>query len=240
MADASIKGTFHFTDLSASSALLKYAGLQGLKGRSMESTLRHIMKFWVSFAMKKIPQGKVSKIMADLGRVITSYSRISSGMVGMKTNLRTRKTTRDRTIDRWRGTYAAALVAMLDYKGARTMGAAQFYRTVAQFVSRRRFAANLHRSGLRPAIMRLRAKTTGAGRLPEFKNQPGLHKEQVSARVAEILVENWAASRDGDGITKLAPGAFDDAFAEVEKILTKWFEKDIKKWAKEVGLRADN
>lgn len=219
-----IQGSVQFYDMSASEALRKYAGMQALRGKSMAETMKKVMKFWVSFAIAKVPKGDAEKIMRDMQTIVTNYSRLG--------------TRRGKTADAWRGTYAAMLVAMLNWQGARKLKGAAFYAKARMFANRRRFAANLHRSGMRPAMMRLRAKMTSAGRLPQFKNQPGGYVERVGDRVVDILVENWAkaGSKRSGGITKLAPHAFTDALAEVDAMLAEFFLQDVKKWADKVGL----
>lgn len=220
-------GSVHFTDLGASKALMEYAGLQALRGKTMADTMKKVMRFWVDFATQKVPKGDPAKIYADMQSIVSNYSRLG--------------TKRGKTADAWRGTYAAMLVAMLDWQGARKLRGAAFYAKARMFASRRRFAANLHRSGMRPAFMKLRGKMASAGRLPAFKNQPGGYIESVKDKVVDLLVENWAiaGSPKSKGITGLAPNAFGQALIQVEMLLADYFQKDVKQWAEKVGLAAD-
>lgn len=222
-----MEGRISITDLSASDALMRYAGIEALRGKNMAETMQKIMRFWVSFAIKKIPPGSEDKIWKDMTAIVTNYARLG--------------TKRSKTADAWRGTYAAMIVAKLNWQGARTLRGAAFYGKARLFANRRKFAANLHRSGMRPAIMQLRGRMGSIGRMKKFKNQPGGYTEKVQDRVVDILVENWAAagSPGSVGITGLAGGAFETALAEVETMLADFFIKDTKKWAEKVGLTAD-
>jgi len=226
-------GSVHFTDLSASKALMEYAGLEALRGKTMLDTMKKIMGFWVDFATKKIKKGNPDKIYADMQEIVTNYSRLSSR--------------RGKTADAWRGTYAAMLVAMLNWQGARNLKGAAFYAKARMFANRRRLAANLHRSGMRPAMMALRQRMSGIGKaaeigkLPNFKTAPGGYIDSVKASVVDILVENWAraGSPKSVGITGLAPNAFGEALVQVEALLADYFKKDIMEGARRVGLTVD-
>jgi len=220
-------------DTSANDALRRYATAQGLRGKDIIETVRKVMKYLVSFAIKKIPRGDPQKIRADLTQVLTTYSRISTR------NIRSQSA----VANKWRGTLAARIVFMLDWQGARV--AAAFgdydgaYQKASLFTNRRVFAAGLHRSGLREAITRLRA-SSGGGRLPKFKNQPGSYDEQISDNITTILVENWAraANANAKGITGLAPDAFSAAMPEVERMLTDFIARDMLAAAAREGLTA--
>lgn len=236
-----ITGSVQITDMSANEALRKYAGIQKLMGRTMAQTMRNVMRFWVSFATAKIKPGNREKLMQLMTSIVSNYSRVSAGATGTYSTLRGRKVKRNKRVDQWRGTYAAMLVAALNYKKARNMGYDQFYQTVGLFVRRRGYALNLHKSGMRPAIMRLRAKMTEGGRLPKFKNAPGGYTEKVKEKVIDILVENWAKAH-GDksiGVAGKDPAAFEQALPEVFKLIEEFTAKDIKQWAEENGLTAD-
>lgn len=240
-------GEIKMVDMSASLALTRYAGIEALRGKTMAETMKKVMRFWVDFAVKKVPKGDRGKIMRELSQVVTSYSKISSSMTGVSTNLKTRKTKRAAHVDRWKGTYASIIVAKLNYNKAKGSGWDHFYKSVALFVRRRLFASNLHRSGFRPAFMRLRGKMSSLGRDPKMRSDAGGYIDSVKERVVEILVENWASAREDwepgvpkkhkpDGISKLAPNAFNEALVQVEAMLTDFFYKDVKKLAKEVGF----
>lgn len=215
-------------DASAVSAFEKYAQAQGLRGKDLNAVLRKVMKYVVSFSIAKIPKGDSKKIRQELTTVVSNYSKLDTR------NVRSG----GRAANKWRGTLAAKLVAMLDWKGARAAGALGdyegFYSAVSRFTARRASAANLHRAGLREAAMKLRASTQG--RLPQFKKSPGDYREVITDAITSIIVENWAASAGGDGIVKLAGNVFDIAFVEAEKMIAGFLQKDMEKAAQKVGL----
>ena len=225
-------GTIHITDLSASDALRKYAGAEAFRGKGMADTLRKVMRFWVSFAASKIPKGNQEKILSDLRSLANTYSRI-----GKK---------RGKTADAWRGTIAAKAIAVIDWEGARKLTGAAFYAKARQFAAKRRFAANFHRAGFLPAFRKLKGRQGDVGRLPQFTNspgQPGGIDENLTNTIADILVENWARSGGkkssgmGDVINGVDTGAaFSAAFQQVEALLLKYYDEDIKKQAEKVGL----
>ncbi len=224
-------GTIKFTDLSASDALRRYAGAEAFRGKGMAETMKKVMRFWVDFATAKIPKGDPAKIESDLKSLVAGYSRLG--------------TRRGKAADAWRGTYASRIVAMIDWQGARKLKGAAFYAAVRRFVARRKFASNLHRSGMRPAFLALRNRMSRAGRLPQFKDQPGGYVDRVKDQVVEILVENWARAggpkSDGIGGTiagKNTGEAFNEALGQVEILLAKFLQEDVKKWAEKNGLTA--
>lgn len=224
-------GTIKFTDLSASESLRKYAGAEAFRGKGMAETMKKVMRFWVDFATAKIPKGDAAKVENDLKSLVAGYSRIG--------------TRRGKAADAWRGTYAARIVAMIDWQNARKLKGAAFYAAVRRFVAKRKFASNLHRSGMRPAFLALRGKISKAGRLPQFASQPGSYSDQIKEAVTEILVENWARAGGpkSEGITgtinkKYVGGAFEEALAQVESYFLGLYEKDIKTIAEKVGLKA--
>lgn len=224
-----IEGQFRIVDFSASDAFLRYSHAEALRGKGLAETMKKVMRFWVDFATAKIPAGSADKITADLKQVISSYSRLS--------------TRRGKTADAWRGTYAARIVSMIDWQGARNLRGAAFYAKVRQFAARRRFAANFHRSGMRPAFLALRGKVAKFGKLPQFASQPGRYKDDVKEAVVDILVENWAKAGGprSDGITGTINGkntgmAFEDALVQVEALLNGFMDQDIRRAAERSGL----
>lgn len=218
-------------DVSALDALRRYATAQGLRGKDIIDVVRKAMKYWVSFSIAKIPKGDPQKIRAHLTQIVSTYSKLSAR------NARNA----NRTSDKWRGTLAVQLVFKLNWQDARLAGAfgdiEGSYRKAALFTSRRVFAAGLHRSGLREAVLKLRAGS-GAGRLPKFKNQPGAYAEKLADNVTSILVESWAkaAGSHAKDPTQLYPNAFTQALPEVERLIAGFLEKDMKTAAAKQGF----
>jgi hypothetical protein len=232
------QGLFLITDTSAMHALAKYAAKESLRGKGMLDTARKVFAFLVSFALAKIPNGDPRAIRANLMRVTTAYSRLRSASVGVSSNIRSRKTRRNRTADALRGTLAAKLVWLLNYAGARAARGPAFYKLVRKFVSGRVYSERLHRAGLLPALSGTRARSKG-GRLPKFRHTPGSYAESLTEDVSKILAENWASAHgpDAKGIIGLAGFAFDTALPEVDRLLSNYLQKDIEKAAREAGFQ---
>jgi hypothetical protein len=227
MADAPL---FSVVDLSVESAIQKYAQHRLFKGKAVIDSQRKIMRIWVHFGIKKIPKGDRRKIIAQLSAVVTQYTRLSSMRQGLKSNLRTRKLVRNASADKWRGTLAAKLIAIMrNAKGSKL--------SPAKYVANKAWSANLHRAGLAPAIEG--AQVPYSGRLPKLKTPAGSYQETVLGATASILAENFASANGSRaaGVEGLAPGAFADALGEVQLLVYKWLEKDIKAAAKESGFR---
>jgi hypothetical protein len=213
---------FTVTDVSALDALQRYTVAQGLRGKDLIVTVRKVMKYLVSFAIAKIPKGDPEKIRAQLSRIVRTHERLGSLNVRGK----------NRAANQWRGTMAARVIFKLNWQDARLDAAfgdiEAYYKKAALFASRRRFAAGFHRSGLREAVLRLRAGS-GAGRLPKFRQQPGLYDEQLSESLTGILVESWAraAGKDAKDPTQLYPDVFELAMPEVDRQFAKFLEADM-------------
>jgi hypothetical protein len=222
---------FVVTDTSAVDALRRYAVAQGLRGKDLIDTLRKAMKFVVSFSLAKIPKGDPAKIRAHLTQIVSTYSKLESRNVRSKA----------RAANQWRGTLAVKIIFKLNWQNVRLDAGfgdiEAAYKKAALFTKNRVFAAGLHRSGLREAVLRLRAGA-GAGRLPKFKDQPGRYDEQLTENVTSILVENWAraAGKNAKDPTQLYPDVFERALPEVETLLLGFLEKDMKTAALKEGF----
>lgn len=225
-------------DLNLIQAFDEWAVQRGMRGRDIADTIAKVMKYWVSFAMSKVPQGNAAKIRSQLQTLIVSYSRAKRGV-------------KSRMADRYRGTLAAAIVMILNYKGARDLARARdplFYSKVNQFVNSRAYSANHHRSGFLPAINVLgRGKGAAAGatvkdaintRVPKYKHPPGYVAHKFTDDLASILVENFAsaAGPHAAGITGLAGGAFDAGLAEVIKMIGEFLSNDLRAAAQKAGF----
>ncbi len=216
---------------TAFAAFTRWAELQRIRGKSTEQILRKVMQYWISYAIAKIPVAEPGKIEANLTRQITAGPA--------RPGARSRRTTA--RADKWRGTLAAAIVAALDYRGARALRGAAFYRRVAAFVSARKYAARHHKAGFLPAIQALRVPAPG-GRLPRYSRPPGAYQESISTLAAILIAENFAkaATRPGrpapKGIQGIAPTALSAAETEVARTLHRWLVADLMAAGRRAGF----
>lgn len=216
-------------DQSAVGALQRYAEAQAFRGKAIIDTYRKIMRFWVHFAMRKIPAGSSSRIRANLTQVVTTYSNIAAASRGLRSNITTRRVIRNRTADKWRGTLADRIVRTLNAKNGTRLSPAKFTASKA-------WSANLHKAGLKPAISG--AGVSYSGRLPKLKRPAGAYRETLGDQIVSILAENFASANGprAAGIARLAPGAFELAQNEVETMVAKWLDKAVRDAAKAVGF----
>jgi hypothetical protein len=215
-------------------ALYQWGAARELRGKDISDTLAKAMRYWVSFALAKVPRGSAEKIRSDLTRIVQQYK----GTKGSK----------GKVSARWRGTLAALLVFKLNWKGdSRDLARArspQFFVRVSQFVNARAYGANLHRAGFLPALSQLpnaRVRATPAsdpGRMPKYRHQPGLIDHTFSDQLAEILVENFAsaAGPKAAGISGLAGDAFDTAAAELFDMISSFLLTDLMEAAAKAGF----
>lgn len=206
--------SFDITADDLGPAFKAWAANQALtRDKTAKDLLYKVMKFWVSFVQNKIPKGDKGKVQAQLMTLTQAYSRIGSGR---RARLRGGKRANE-----LRGTIAAAIVATLNYRGARLKAAfgddAGFYADVRRFIAARKFSVNLHRfAGFIPALEALGRLSGATG--PRYRHAPGSFSQTLTGEVASILVENAAsaAQRPGRpaplGVRGLAGG---DPFAEV-------------------------
>jgi hypothetical protein len=230
-------------DSSAISNLSVFGASRQISGRHFHQTARYAMRLWVSFALNKIAAADPAKIRTSLSKVVTAYTVVRTAAVGSRTNLKSRKTSRVKAADQWRGTLAAKIVGMLNYKGARRMDRSQFYRTVGKWVRGRVFGARIHRAGMGPAM----DATADAGRvkgdrrrLPRYRRQPGSYEQRLKADTADILVENFASAFGprAKGIAGIAPEAFSSSAAEVDRLLGIYAERNLREAARSAGYTA--
>lgn len=226
-------------DLNLIQAFDTWSMQRGLRGRDIADTIAKVMRYWVSFAMAKVPRGDASRIRQELKRIISGYSILGGHTV---------KTKKAHAL---RGTMAAAIVAILNYKGARDLARArspEFYTRVNQYINARAFSANHHRGGFIPAINvlgrggKLTGDAASPSRLPKYKHPSGSIAHKFTDQLASIVVENFASSSANDpfrapaGITGLAGRAFDTALTEVVTLIGKFLQQDLEKSAKAAGF----
>ena len=211
-------------------ALNRWGAMRAARGKDMKSTLYKAAKLLLDFAWSKIPEGNKAKVEAQLMRILSTYSRTTG---------RTRRRLRaSKTADKYRGTVAAAIVATINYKGAKLKSGwaddAGFYSAVSAFVRGRKFSSGLHRAGLLAGydLIHGRAK----GRAPKYKHAPGSASEKILADAVEIVFENFASSKGGGGMAEVAPDAFERAAREVAKMIEGWMAKDALAEARKAGF----
>ena len=231
-----MNGTATVNIQPAEDALTKYGDHRLLLGKSRDRSIRNAMRMWIDFTARKMSlrDADGTAIWSEMGRIESAYTKLTGSALGVSTNLRTKKVKRDKVVDRWKGSVAARIVAVLNYKSARNMPAGQFYRTVSKFAQARRFSAGFHKSGWRMAKLRLR------GNLGDVKSFKGIgsYKEKVKESMVEILAENYARAggRKAAGVDKLFPEVLEQTWREVEVMLLKFIKEDIEKRAAESGL----
>lgn len=228
---------FQHVDLSVFPALQSWAEARELRGKGMADSLRKILGWWVREALSKIPQGSREKIEADLMRVIKprKYSALPAN--------RTKKAQRAADLyNKYQGTLAAYIVRKLNYNGAAALRtkneAAKFYQTVNLYVQRKKFGANIHKAGQIPGLV----GTRSAGGYQQFvkpvtrKGLPGSFSEVVAATTTDFLVENFSSAKGGDGISGIAPLAYQNSIHAVVKRIEGYILEDVKKAAQRAGL----
>lgn len=211
-----------------------YARMQEIRGKNGEQILRKLMKFWISFALFKIEAASPQVIGDSLMKLTTAYSRVQ--IRSRRSGKANSKNRYGPGADKYRGTVAAAIVAILNYKGAKSLikkgDGTAFYNLVGKFVGARKYSAKLHKAGFYPAIKSL--KLTGQEtRLPRYRHTPGTYTEAVRERAATLIAENFASSaqRPGRpaplGIAGIAPNCLSDSEPQLAKLLEDWLMKDL-------------
>lgn len=222
-----------------SPALYQFAVLRALRGRDMADAMRWIMKEWVKSAIESIPGTSRARILQDLSARVTTTRRAISAIQSInpfQTTLAAAKAAG--RIDRWRGTLAAAIVAVYNIGGARHKAAGAFYQAVNKWAMRKAFGANLHKAGLQQAR---RALHISAGGEPaKLRRAPGDYRETITEEAAEMLAENWASSagKSAAGITGLAPNAFLGTISAVEEKFKLRMQREMVLAARQSGFAA--
>lgn len=223
-----------FSVLPALDAWGKYASM---RGKSVEDVMKKAMRYALDFAIAKTRKGNREKVRADLSRVIAVYKG-------------TRKNSKAKASNQWRGTMAAAIIWRLNLRNGQTLAVNKspaFYSAVAKFVNGREYAVNLHAAGWKPAQRALRGPSSSV-RLPSFRKAPPGSEPRMSfsADLAEIIVENWASSAavDGRPTPTGMQGAIGDRINEIlpdlEALFTKFLAQDIMLAANEAGFSRED
>jgi hypothetical protein len=227
---------FKVVDLTLVPAFRDWGIQRELRGKGIADTASKVMRWWVESALEEIPAGDRSKVETYLRTKITEYSSLKAMAARGKaptTKAGLRKVERANAL---RGTIAARIVAALNIYQSRGMKFEQFYANVNKWMQRRIFSVNLHRAGLLPARRTLRLRDR-KGNMPRIKNLPGQYSERITDQVVSLMVENWAASRDGDGIVKLAGSAFHRGLAQVGIRIAGYVAEGVAKAARRVGFK---
>jgi len=227
-------------DLKLLPALELWAASASMRGKTMQDIFRKAMRFAVDFAIAKTPRGDRDKIKSDLSQLTQEY------IIAENTATRVRPRVKTASANKWRGTIAAALVFLINYKGARAFARTRdpgFYALVGKFASGRQYATNLHKAGFKPAQQELRGPSPGV-RLPIFHHPPGgITQHFDSDAVAGILVQNWASSaqipgrRPPDGVAGLIGDRINDVLPELNTLFTRFIEDDLIMSATKIGFR---
>jgi hypothetical protein len=197
-----------FTDTSLQKSLARYAAARRVRGRTDQDTLRKVMKEWLFLAWEKIPAGNKPKIQANLMQIVTKYKAAG------------KRRSKSKAANEMRGTLAMHIIMKLNYGGVREAapkGGWQTdapYRIAKRFVKMRLFSSNMHRAGLFKGFDLVHGRPGGGG--PRYRKAPiGSADESLGNQLTEILVENWASSKGGIGISGLAGDAFEATAAAV-------------------------
>lgn len=216
-----------FRDLSAEPALKLYAQQRARRGKDRADTLRKIMREWVFLAYDLVPPGDKVKIRNYLMSSTRAYAKQQSS----RFNPRTAKVRNE-----MRGTMALAIVRKFDYKGAASLSGTALAKVAKAFVRARVFSSNLHRAGFFPAFDALHGRPAGTSGPRYKKHPPGGISEELADNVASILVENWASSKDGDGISGIAGSCFAATLPKVVEKFAAYALKDELADARKYGF----
>ncbi len=231
--------------LSAVQAIDRWSYARKLRGKGISDTLAKVMRYWLSFAIAKIPRADADKVRHKLTEIVTTYQREAQ-----RVHHRLKK---DRTVsDKYRGTMAAAIIFALDYKGkARALArerSPRFYGLAGQYINARAYSAGIHRSGFTPALRLLNrgGPQPNTGRLPKYRHPTGRLAHRFNEQAAYILAENWATSADkpfrrtgrAGGITVVAGSVLDIAFNEVVAMIEGFLRTDLIASARDAGFDA--
>lgn len=217
--------------------LKTFALIRSLRGRDMLGSMRWIMKEWVSGAIDAIEGTSRARILADLSKRVHAAQKVKALSFVDPFNTSLAKARKIGLIDRWRGTLAAAIVAIYNIGGARGQSAVAFYNAVNKWAQRKAFSANLHKAGLYKARRELHI---ASGAEPaKLMHAPGDYKETVTDEAADLLAENWASAGNPDalGITGLAGNAFEISAKSIQAKFEKHLRDQFSRAAVEAGFR---
>ena len=221
MAESAVK----ITEMSLLNTLQRYAYLRSQRGRTLASTLRKVMREWVhqayDFTMSAAKPNK-AKIHGDMMRIITTYKKAG--------------TRKSKAADEMRGTLAARLIWLLDWRGARGLKGTAYYRHARKFREARKFSSGIHIAGFFPSFDLVHGRPAGQSG-PRYRKAPlGKIEEKMLNQAAEIISENWASAKDGIGMQGLAGGAFASTAAAVEAKFKAFVIQDEKELAQKTGV----
>jgi hypothetical protein len=225
-------------EIGAVPALETWARLATFRGKSLQEALRKAARFAVDFAIAKVPRGDRAKIEGNLKALARDYKAVTATRKGKA---------RSKAAETWRGTVAAKLVWVLNYKQARTNALARhpsYFTIVGQFYNGRQYARNLHKAGFKPAQRELRGPSAGE-RLPGYRKElqgaPGSITQDYRDDVAEILIENFASAAPVPGQAKPVGVAgliqnLDAVLPELGVLFERFTAEDLMRMARVAGF----
>ncbi len=220
----------HTTD-NWSPTLQRYAASRRGGPDAVRKAVLKAAQYTVSYAMQRIPRADKAKIRADLmaparnARFDVKVQKLTPGG----------KESRAKRYQELKGTLAAYLVWLTNYKNARQMEGAAFWGTVGKYVANRQRAAGHHRSGMIPALKAFKVARglADASQLPRWQHMPG--SASITPEGADVAVANMA--NFAKAIGEIAPEAFALAEAETQRQLIRYTQENLMTSMRAAGIQ---
>ena len=219
-------------DGGVSAGLAQWIQAQRQRGKEDKAIIIYMAKIWLDFAWSKVPKGDKAKIRENLMQIVTKSVRIRPG----------RKNRVSGAQSEYQGTLAERIVRALNYRNARGLKGAAFFRVVGRFVNARQFSAKHHAAGFYPAY-RFIKKASGDSSGPRYsKHPPGSAEGKFLDGLAELIMENFASAHAVPGrpsplgIAGLAGEAFESSAPEVAEMFARFVREDSIKQGMAAGF----
>ncbi len=229
------------TDSSLLPCTAAYIASEAMRGRSYMQTLQKVMRFWLSFCLKRVPKGDKAKVENYLMKEV-DHIKASGAEAALPGDASKQAKRRAANIDRFRGTLIARLIRKFNIYGARARRApAAFYQLCARYLSRRKSSVNVHRASLIDPLRKLKG-TAGDGM--KAKHSPHALVEKATEAFASIAVDAWGSSRKTKsnprpkGMAGVAGKVFHQTMSMLERITAQWLTERLLPPARRSGFTA--
>lgn len=230
------------TDNSFGAALGRYAAAEELRGKAIGYTLEKVMALWISYALHQTPRGSREEINGYLMQQVTTLRSLPAraALTGGESKAARR---RAETVDVYRNTLAARIVAALNIYGARGASSpAKFYAFVRRFHARRLASVNVHRASLVMPLKELKGRFSDST-VKKLRRAAHSLEKRAANELASVAVEAWGSARktqsnaNPKGMQGTAGAVFFKTMTMVEATMEKWTQEKIETLARRTGFQ---
>lgn len=236
---------FTVADRSFLDALHAYGAAEVMRGKSWASVLEKFMAIWLSYSIKHVPRGSREAVDKNLLAEVRDAARPAPSMAAaLKPGASKAATRRAVTVDTFRFTKVARMVAKMNYRNARAAKTPEaFYAIVRRKYAAQLTSINVHVAALVMPFRALKGRGGDTAGVRKFKNGPFDIVREASEGAARVAVEAYASAKKTKtnprplGMQGTAGQVFVKTMRMVEATAWQWYAEKIHNAARKQGFK---